>query len=336
MNPTLNSPKYADPKSLAFQMHKIQQERKNRKKFVPQLEQRYFRRNEGTTDYATIPEVTLTGDFVIELEALVGSEQPFRTFISSAARNIELRVDASGTKFEIVGSIGALYFVNGAPIVSGSTLVPMNEFFKITISRSTAGASTSINSLWSRGSDFANNLKGILANLKIWDNGTLIRDYPLNDNSSTIRDLANGQDGTIINGNADDWGLFDKQANGDWLGQELVVNGGFDSGSGWIKEAKWAISEGVAIASAGPQGLLYQSIDRPSIYNVSGDITTISSGQLEAYNGNNYQTIASSIGHFSSEIVNANEAYAFFTLKANSSTELSLDNISVKEVLKNA
>jgi len=27
--------------------------------------------------------------------------------------------------------------------------------------------------------------------------------------------------GTIINGNASDWGLFDKQADGDWLGQEL-------------------------------------------------------------------------------------------------------------------
>jgi len=29
---------------------------------------RYFRRNEGTTDFATIPEITLTGDFEIEFE----------------------------------------------------------------------------------------------------------------------------------------------------------------------------------------------------------------------------------------------------------------------------
>ena len=29
--------------------------------------------------------------------------------------------------------------------------------------------------------------------------------------------------GTIINGNANDWGLFDKQANGDWKGNGLAV-----------------------------------------------------------------------------------------------------------------
>ena len=71
MNPTLNSPKYADPKSLAFQMYKKQQDRKQRiNPYVPQLEQRYFRRNEGSTYSATIPDVTHAGDFVIVFNAL--------------------------------------------------------------------------------------------------------------------------------------------------------------------------------------------------------------------------------------------------------------------------
>ena len=69
---------------------------------------------------------------------------------------------------------------------------------------------------------FGNNLSGILANLKIYDNGTLIRDYPLDDNSNILRDKANGQSGTVINGNASDWGLF-KELPTLWKGQDLTV-----------------------------------------------------------------------------------------------------------------
>ena len=35
---------------------------------LPSLRSRYFRRNEGTTDYATIPSATLAADFDISVE----------------------------------------------------------------------------------------------------------------------------------------------------------------------------------------------------------------------------------------------------------------------------
>ena len=56
-------------------MHKKQQDRKARKNFTPELFERFFRRNEGTTDHATIPSVTLAANFVIEF-SFTANEQP--------------------------------------------------------------------------------------------------------------------------------------------------------------------------------------------------------------------------------------------------------------------
>lgn len=349
MNPTLNSPKYADPKSLAFQMYKIQQERKNRKKFVPQLEQRYFRRNEGTTDYATIPEVTLAGDFVIEFDSLGGIDTYGRLLGNAASFDNEVRLNNNNTSLNMKFSGGALRTINF------DTVIDRNEFNRFKISRVSNVVTLTINKVAQAETvnDSAafvldtihrSNTRyntGILANLKIYDNGTLIRDYPINDNSSTIRDLANGQDGTIINGNAGDWGLFDKQANGDWLGQELVVNGGFDGGSGWTLGAGWSISGGEAIYDGlnGTQSLAQNPV--PLVEGASyilslvvldnsgsglntvflGDSNTISASHLPVgeYSFNGSAISSRNVSIFG----RANEVFA-------------IDNISVKEVLKNA
>ncbi|MEH6451270.1 MAG: hypothetical protein V7765_21595 [Oleispira sp.] len=63
---------------------------------------------------------------------------------------------------------------------------------------------------------------GVIADFKLSVDGALIRNYPINDNGSTIRDLVSGQDGTVVNGNADDWGLF-KENPTSWEGQNLNV-----------------------------------------------------------------------------------------------------------------
>ena len=122
--------------------------------------------------------------------------------------------------------------------------------------------------LYSSNTITSNNLSGILANLKIYDAGTLVRDYPIDDNSDTLVDMASGQDGTVINGNASDWGLYAQQATGEWLGQELVVNGDFSQGAtGWTLGAGWSIGGGIANSVMSPQ---FSGVDQdlPTIIGV--------------------------------------------------------------------
>ena len=188
----------------------------------------YFRRNEGTTDYATIPEVTLAGDFVIEFDVLATGAL-FHQVIAGTDSTINI------TALDAI-----VIRIAGASITSTGTIT-RNAINKIIITRVGLNTSISVNGVVSNHvppagdfpldtlcarNNFGTNspLAGILANLKIYDAGTLVRYYKLDDNSDTLVDTVSGQNGTVINGNADDWGLFQKQSTGEWLGQELVVS----------------------------------------------------------------------------------------------------------------
>lgn len=226
----LNSPKYAEAQSLQYQMYKKQTDRKKRKNFTPELFERYFRRNEGTTDYATIPEVTLSGDFVIEGDFLPASDSDMRIFGEVGLIDNYIRYEGATSKDIVIVGAGFSVRFSGTEIqksvINSLSISRVGSQYSLIVNGGAAilvtGSLDSIryDSLYA-GNSFQN-LAGILANLKIWDNGTLIRDYPLDDNSDDLRELASGQNGTVINGNASDWGLFQQQATGEWLGQELV------------------------------------------------------------------------------------------------------------------
>jgi len=297
-------------------MYKKQADRKKRKNFVPELFERYFRRNEGTTDYATIPEVTLAGDFVIEFDVLsdnddnaymiLGNNGGTQNCIFITNNDISVRDNSGSTVFSNGDYLQPLE-VHSVKITKIDGVV---EIFIDGVSRGGGASSASyiFNMLYTRQAGVFI-LPGILANLKIWDNGTLIRDYPLDDNSDILRNratvlggelwngvdavavgteevvattivgvdylvtvsgLTSGEDlryagagwlplqdgvpfvitatstafilrefsesqsditisirradgyGTVISGNADDWGLFQQQVTGEWLGQELL------------------------------------------------------------------------------------------------------------------
>jgi len=319
---------------------------------------RYFRRNEGTTDYATIPAVTLAGDFVFSVDILRSGTNTGGQFIftarNSASGSYGLNLYSSGDWANGTGTISVFGF-SGFPAISslstdklysikvaytastGVLEMYSNNVLEFTgISSPPSGLATADTMAIYGAPQGGFRLYGIVANLKIYDNGTLVRDYPINDNSSTIRDLANGQDGTIINGNAADWGLFDKQADGDWLGQELVVNGGFDSDSGWSTSPNWSISGGVAFADGVGFGLVYQILIRPEIYRLSGSLASGTSGDAEFYDGTAYSFKVGDVGWFSVDIENQDPSYSYIACRAMAGAAPILDNVSVKEVLKNA
>tara|TARA_R110002051_G_scaffold261665_1_gene321586 strand:- start:1670 stop:2674 length:1005 start_codon:yes stop_codon:yes gene_type:complete len=305
---------------------------------------RYFRRNEGTTDYATIPEVTLAGDFVVDVLALF-TGTTMVMFGSTANFFTTARINADG-------SIRWRPVANSSDVLTAAGIVNLNELTLLSFSRTgstveikangtsvaiggTSAEAISFNALFNSGGSVG---AGILANLKIYDNGTLVRDYPINDNSSTIRDLANGQDGTIINGNADDWGLFDRQANGDWLGQELVVNGGFDDGlGGWLQTgSSWQAVSGSAEKTSGASFLYQTNVADIGINaSVSLYISEISGGSLAISLSDGGTTESfDSVGqkNIEGEITKNQSVY----FSGGDIALITIDNVSIKEVLKNA
>ena len=304
---------------------------------ISNINTRYFRRNEGTTDYATIPEVTLAGDFVIEFDSLVlDASIPNIVLGSSASTNNGVFINSNNITVRDNG--GDQSFTTGSPFSSSVFNSVRVEKVSLTIRifvngiEYGSGASNNsfiFNQVYTRqNGNF--NLAGILANLKIWDNGTLIRDYPLNDNSDDLRELANGQNGTVINGNALDWGLFQQQATGEWLGQELVVNGGFDTDSDWTLNGT-TITDGRLIFG---------------LSTTSAEQTVLPVGPLlrfefniDTYNGASIGVSSTTLGAsnlFTSGGVKTfddNAVSARFVFVSTGSNANSIDNASVKEVL---
>ena len=225
-NPTLSSPRYASHESLEFQMYKKQENRKRRNKTQTPTE-RFFRLNEGTTDYATIPEVTLSGDFVIGFDVLFsafngvifGSSLIGNHFLRfNSATSATLNLPGVGSNFSLAAlDLNVLY---EARISRVGSVVTLEIGGQSVVGSSPVSGSLIFDLLYQKfGVNF---LSGIMANLTITDNGTLARSYAIDDNSDTIKDSVGGFDGTVINGNNDDWGKFFRNDTG-WIGFNLAV-----------------------------------------------------------------------------------------------------------------
>ena len=217
MEITLNSPKYAEAQSLQYQMYKKQKDRKKRKNFVPELFERYFRRNEGTTDYATIPEVTLSGAFRIPILMSYALGTEARPYGNSTGFDNEFKVSGDGLTVSFKINAGAFRIVtldnpittthlNTVEFVRDNSNVCSIEINGVTQSATSINAGDFVIDQIYRAATTKHH-DGILANLKIYDNGTLIRDYPLDDNSDILRDRA-----TV-------------------LGSQLIINGDFSNGT---------------------------------------------------------------------------------------------------------
>ena len=64
--------------------------------------------------------------------------------------------------------------------------------------------------------------EGVMANVRITDNGTPTHEWRIDDNSNTITDSIGSNDGTLVNPSGG-WGLFNLLPNGNWQGQNLPV-----------------------------------------------------------------------------------------------------------------
>lgn len=140
--------------------------------------------------------------------------------------------------------------------------------------------------------------------------------------------------GTAVNAPVSE--LYTEQSNGDWLGEELVVNGGFDTDSDWTKGEGWAIAAGVASCDGTQTGS--SNLAQGSILTV-GSLVSITA-TVSNYTAGQVSLSAGAVPRFH---ITANGDYQF-TQVVNSQTTFyliadvdfigSVDIVSVKQLLE--
>jgi hypothetical protein len=150
--------------------------------------------------------------------------------------------------------------------------------------------------------------------------------------------------GTKAYDNALDLITFSRASGGTALrkisyGSELVTNGTFDTDSDWTKQTGWAISGGQASHVAGSATLLYQpiSLTLGKVYKAACDVVSISggTGSLQFRSGGTTTGVTLDSGQVGTtvEVLYVADGNTQIAVFAGSGTNISIDNISVKEVL---
>jgi hypothetical protein len=202
---------------------------------------RYFRLNEGTTDYATIPSIAMSAGVVIEFDVNAPAQDDNNTISFRNLGSLNTFGLASGG--DLLGNTKLRAFSNALPIVSTATSMDVFDdiFHKVRFEYTIATArfrvlvdgvegipstalgydftGTDVITLW-RDVTTGDEMKGVIANLKIYDAGTLIRHWPIGSNLGTEADEVSGSIMTFVNGTADQWGLFREDPTF-WKGQNL-------------------------------------------------------------------------------------------------------------------
>ena len=204
-------------------------------KSIPPAVTRYFRRNEGTTDYAQFAApITLASDFDLEIDVLATRlEQTILGTSSATNERVHFHTTATGAL--------SLYSNTHGTVQVSSFTIPTDVITRVGFSRQgdilklkniSSGQEDSFTGFSGDIMEFdylynyyvATNIwQGILANLKIWDNGTLIHDLPIDEPSdATIFDKVGSNNATVINGIDADRGKFTEQPTL-WKGRDLTV-----------------------------------------------------------------------------------------------------------------
>ncbi|WP_299202578.1 hypothetical protein [uncultured Amphritea sp.] len=174
-----------------------------------------------------------------------------------------------------------------------------------------------------------------IANVKLYLAGELVAFYKLDENfaeTSVAVDSVAGNNGTAVN--IAESGLFTAIDTG-WIGEELVVNGGFDTDTNWVKATGWTISDGVASTESANNTNVNQSIGQSSgsVYRIGVDVVSYTTGSLTIFLGGAVGSMTSA-GSYSFDHIPANTNPLFFT--GSGPFTGSIDNASVKQLLEYA
>tara|TARA_R110000772_G_scaffold229587_1_gene340448 strand:- start:305 stop:1348 length:1044 start_codon:yes stop_codon:yes gene_type:complete len=176
--------------------------------------------------------------------------------------------------------------------------------------------------------------EGILSNKKFTDSSGNTFTFALNQETSNTETAAEGGNSVTYVGipttNRGEFTFVD----GSWVGNDLAVNGDFDTDSNWTKNSNWSIFNGNAVSDGSSSGLIYQNLSRPPVYQVSVSVSSVSAGGIQFYDGAAYSTSISVTGVSVFNVLNENSSYGFFTLRTNNGVSAEIDNVSVKQILE--
>ena len=165
----------------------------------------------ASSQYYTIPAVSLTGDFVIELEAVLGNTDSFDTFMSSGSTANRYRLTTGGAS-EIRMDSYTVSFANPLTLdgklrtikltrVGNDFSLYQDEVLIQTVTDVTGGSKTAMFTRVANENN-TNYFNGVLANVKITDGTDLIRYYKIDEDlsaTSTIIDSgSDGSNGTAV------------------------------------------------------------------------------------------------------------------------------------------
>ena len=256
---------------------------------VPPLVSRYFNFFDGVQEYVQLAQpVTLSGSFEISVLLYPTADRAHILADNRSGNTDRLFFEEASNKIEI--------FVAGTA-VTFSGFPPENQLSLLTLSRDAsnnytcvlngvpltitagqgAGGSFSFNSIGGQfgGVTGVPPFAGIEANVRIADNGTLIHNWAIDDNSNVIADSVGSNNGTLVNPSGG-WGLFDKQSDGDWLGQELITQqvweNPFSVGTQWsFSNNQWTLTgDGLPSALS-----LLSANENPDIFRISGNAVSV-------------------------------------------------------------
>jgi len=152
----------------------------------------------------------------------------------------------------------------------------------------------------------------------------------------SIKEVTNAL--TYNNISTDDREQFNLVAN-DWVGEELVVNGGFDTDSGWSKGSGCTITQGSgtcdgnisSFATAFGQSILGIGIN----YKTTYEVVDYTSGDLQLKLGSAGAPVASGLGVYNYIGLSAGDISLRMSAGA-IPANLSIDNVSVKRIIEEA
>lgn len=225
----------------------------------------------ASSEHYTIPTVTLTGDFEVELSASTTSTS-LQSAISGgvAAGDLEIHISAAGVVLVVIAGVTV---ITGTVVVNddkinvlkvtrvGSTITLLVN--GVTDGTASDSATLTMDSIGQRtgGTLF---FDGIIFDVKVTDAGALVRDYAIDEDwagpSTVLVDSStSGQDGTAVNITTVDAEFFIKEGSITWVGEDIVTNGDFDTDTGWTKGTGTTISGGVANFAGSTVNALFQN-----------------------------------------------------------------------------
>ena len=152
-----------------------------------------------------------------------------------------------------------------------------------------------------------------------------------------------GNNVTLVNFATTDWFRYTLQRNithdagvisEAWVGDNLVVNGGFDADTDWIKGTGWTIGSGVASKAVSAGGSITQDILTDGVpYLLIWDVPRIDAGYTIGYIGlGTFSAALTTTGtkRFFGKCATDTKVYIF----GNLATDVDVDNVSAQHILE--